>query len=145
MAPNLVYLPFFIYFTNLYIVSMCGCVGVHVSALQEREGEYVRGSCSCRLVFGATQMWVFQNPLDKKAAKMANQDITFEYAQEEIAAKSGVDMSSKGDAGKLGCTSFYAFLLSFFYSHFLLFWDFIHSMFVAFYSLYFSKMLHYIF
>ncbi|XP_063871952.1 kinesin-like protein KIF28P [Scylla paramamosain] len=51
-----------------------------------------------RLVFGATQMWVFQNPLDKKAAKMNNQDITFEYAQEEIAAKSGVDMSSKGDA-----------------------------------------------
>ena len=46
-------------------------------------------------------MWVFQNPLDKRAAKMNDQDITFEYAQEEIAAKSGVDMSSKGDAGKL--------------------------------------------
>ncbi|KAK4299096.1 hypothetical protein Pmani_028601 [Petrolisthes manimaculis] len=51
-----------------------------------------------RLVFGATQLWVFQNPPEKKKAKLPNQVITYEYAQEEIAAKSGVDMTSSSDA-----------------------------------------------
>ena len=72
----------------------------HTPKERERERERIISS-SYRLVFGATQLWVFQNPNDNRSSKINNQEITFEYAQEEIAAKSGVDMSSKGDAGEL--------------------------------------------
>ncbi|XP_050706833.1 kinesin-like protein KIF28 isoform X2 [Eriocheir sinensis] len=51
-----------------------------------------------RLVFAATQLWVFQNPAESKKSKAPLQEITYEMAQEEIAAKSGVDMSNSGDA-----------------------------------------------
>ena len=40
-----------------------------------------------RLVFGSTHTWVFQNPQEKGIAKKRYPPITFEYAQEEIAAK----------------------------------------------------------
>ncbi|CAG0919052.1 unnamed protein product [Notodromas monacha] len=47
-----------------------------------------------RIVFGFTQLWVFQNP--KEAAKSGKKfvPITYEYAQEEIAAKQGLDVSA---------------------------------------------------
>jgi hypothetical protein len=47
-----------------------------------------------RLMFGFTQLWVFENP--KEAAKSGKKyvPVTYEYAQEEIAAKQGVDVSS---------------------------------------------------
>ncbi|XP_066989396.1 kinesin-like protein KIF28 [Macrobrachium rosenbergii] len=51
-----------------------------------------------RLVFGSTQIWVFQNPVEKEKSKMNYPDITFDYAQEEIAAKSGLDMRSASNA-----------------------------------------------
>lgn len=55
-----------------------------------------------RLVFGSTQIWVFQNPTERDKTKMKYPEITFEYAQEEIAAKSGIDMgSSDGDMSKV--------------------------------------------
>ncbi|XP_071522909.1 LOW QUALITY PROTEIN: kinesin-like protein KIF28P [Panulirus ornatus] len=47
-----------------------------------------------RLMFGATQLWLFQNPVECKKSNMHYPVITFEYAQEEIAAKNGVNMSS---------------------------------------------------
>ena len=40
-----------------------------------------------RIVFGSTHIWVFQNPKEKGIAKKQYPPITFEYAQEEIAAK----------------------------------------------------------
>ena len=40
-----------------------------------------------RLVFGSTHIWVFQNPKEKGIAKKRYPPITYEYAQEEIAAK----------------------------------------------------------
>ena len=40
-----------------------------------------------RLVFGSTQLWVFQNPKEKGIEGKKYPPITYEYAQEEIAAK----------------------------------------------------------
>ena len=40
-----------------------------------------------RIVFGSTHIWVFQNPNEKGINKKQYPPITFEYAQEEIAAK----------------------------------------------------------
>ena len=40
-----------------------------------------------RIVFGSTHIWVFQNPKEKGINKKQYPPITFEYAQEEIAAK----------------------------------------------------------
>ena len=40
-----------------------------------------------RIVFGSTHIWVFQNPTEKGINKKQYPPITFEYAQEEIAAK----------------------------------------------------------
>ena len=73
-----------------------------------------------RLVFGSTQLWVFQNPKEKGIGKFNNLSsflflswsvldkkkyppITFEYAQEEIAAKAGikVDTAAGGDMALL--------------------------------------------
>ncbi|XP_047482876.1 kinesin-like protein KIF28P isoform X3 [Penaeus chinensis] len=55
-----------------------------------------------RLVFGGTQFWLFQNPTDRDKNKMNYPEITFEYAQEEIASKSGIDMaSSNADMSKV--------------------------------------------
>ncbi|XP_069953210.1 kinesin-like protein KIF28 [Cherax quadricarinatus] len=51
-----------------------------------------------RLLFGATQMWVFQNPMESKKAKINYNEITYAFAQEEIAAKNGLAVSSNGDA-----------------------------------------------
>ena len=53
---------------------------------------------SSRLVFGSTQIWVFQNPSERDKTKDKYPLITFEYAQEEIAAKSGIDMNT--DSGQ---------------------------------------------
>jgi len=47
-----------------------------------------------RLVFGSTQLWVFQNPKEKDIEKKKYPPITYEYAQEEIAAKAGVKVDS---------------------------------------------------
>ncbi|CAL4119353.1 unnamed protein product, partial [Meganyctiphanes norvegica] len=49
-----------------------------------------------RLVFGSTQIWVFQNPKEKEASKTVFPEITFDYAQEEIASKNGLDMGKGG-------------------------------------------------
>ena len=43
-----------------------------------------------RLVFGSTQVWVFQNPKEHGIDKKKYPPITFEYSQEEIAAKAGI-------------------------------------------------------
>lgn len=40
-----------------------------------------------RLVIGGTHIWIFQNPTEKGIAKKQYPPITYEYAQEEIAAK----------------------------------------------------------
>ena len=55
-----------------------------------------------RIVIGSTQIWVFQNPLNKpKSAKgKKTPEITYEYAQEEIAAKNGVSIG-EGNSGEL--------------------------------------------
>ena len=47
-----------------------------------------------RLVLGATQIWVFQNPEEAKKSKRNYLNITYEYAQEEIASKCGIDMNN---------------------------------------------------
>uniref|UniRef100_A0A2P2I1T5 Kinesin-like protein 6 n=1 Tax=Hirondellea gigas TaxID=1518452 RepID=A0A2P2I1T5_9CRUS len=56
-----------------------------------------------RLVIGSTQIWLFQHPGNKpKQAKgTKTPDITYEYAQEEIASKSGINMSADTDLGAL--------------------------------------------
>merc|ERR1719400_1838343 len=51
-----------------------------------------------RLVFGSTQLWVFQNPREKGIDKKKYPPITYEYAQEEIAAKAGIKVDSAGGA-----------------------------------------------
>ena len=50
------------------------------------------------VVFGSTQIWLFQNPTDKKNAGKKTPSITYEYAQEEIAAKNGIDVNNLNDA-----------------------------------------------
>ena len=47
-----------------------------------------------RLVFGSTQLWVFQNPKEKGIDSKKYPPITYEYAQEEIAAKAGIKVSA---------------------------------------------------
>ncbi|CAG0885568.1 unnamed protein product [Darwinula stevensoni] len=47
-----------------------------------------------RLVFGTTQIWVYQNPKEANADKKKYPQITYDFAQEEIAAKAGIDMSA---------------------------------------------------
>lgn len=49
-----------------------------------------------RLVFGSTHIWVFQNPKEKGIEKKVYPAITYEYAQEEIAAKAGINMDHAG-------------------------------------------------
>ena len=51
-----------------------------------------------RLVFGSTQLWVFQNPKEKGIESKKYPPITYEYAQEEIAAKAGIKVDSGGGA-----------------------------------------------
>ena len=51
-----------------------------------------------RLVFGSTQLWVFQNPKEHGIDKKKYPPITYEYAQEEIAAKAGIKVDSAGGA-----------------------------------------------
>ena len=51
-----------------------------------------------RLVFGSTQLWVFQNPKEKGIDGKKYPPITYEYAQEEIAAKAGIKVDSGGGA-----------------------------------------------
>ncbi|ESO96408.1 hypothetical protein LOTGIDRAFT_115884, partial [Lottia gigantea] len=46
-----------------------------------------------RIIFGTTQYFIFVNPKDPKAKEAV--EITFEMAQEEIAKKSGFDVSSE--------------------------------------------------
>ena len=46
-----------------------------------------------RLVFGSTQLWVFQNPRDPEFQKKSRLVVTYEYAQEELAAKSGINIT----------------------------------------------------
>ena len=49
-----------------------------------------------RLVFGSTQLWVFQNPKEKGIESKKYPPITYEYAQEEIAAKAGIKVDTAG-------------------------------------------------
>ena len=49
------------------------------------------------MVFGSTQFWLFQDPTDKKNASKKTPPITFEFAQEEIAAKNGIDIKNLAD------------------------------------------------
>jgi len=48
-----------------------------------------------------THIWIFQNPLEKGIDKKHYPPITYEYAQEEIAAKAGINIQS-GDATDVG-------------------------------------------
>merc|ERR1719500_571459 len=48
-----------------------------------------------RLVFGSTQVWVFQNPKEHGIDKKKYPPITFEYSQEEIAAKAGIKVDGQ--------------------------------------------------
>ena len=41
---------------------------------------------------GSTHIWIFQNPLEKGIDKKHYPPITYEYAQEEIAAKAGINI-----------------------------------------------------
>ncbi|XP_018021653.1 kinesin-like protein KIF28P isoform X2 [Hyalella azteca] len=57
-----------------------------------------------RLMIGSTQLWVFQHPATKpptaKGAKKVP-EVTYEYAREEIAAKSGLNIGGDTDLGAL--------------------------------------------
>jgi hypothetical protein len=43
-------------------------------------------------VVGSTHIWIFQNPLEKGIEKKHYPPITYEYAQEEIASKAGINI-----------------------------------------------------
>ena len=70
-------------------------------------------SCSSRyifrLVFGSNQLYVFYHPADAVKQEKENtvlENITFEFAQEEIAENRGFDMNKSGKtSGKFvpGC------------------------------------------
>eukprot|EP00095_Tigriopus_kingsejongensis_P011917 maker-scaffold507_size152468-snap-gene-0.36 protein:Tk11917 transcript:maker-scaffold507_size152468-snap-gene-0.36-mRNA-1 annotation:"kinesin-like protein kif28p-like" len=49
-----------------------------------------------RLVFGSTQTWVFQNPNDASTSAKKFPPITYEFSQEEIASKAGINMEHAG-------------------------------------------------
>ncbi|TRY68620.1 hypothetical protein TCAL_12159 [Tigriopus californicus] len=49
-----------------------------------------------RLVFGSTQTWLFQNPNEPGIDKKKYPPINFEFAQEEIAAKAGININQPG-------------------------------------------------
>jgi hypothetical protein len=51
-----------------------------------------------RLVFGSTHLWVFQNPTDPNIGRRKYPPISYEYAQEEIAAKAGINMENVGSS-----------------------------------------------
>ena len=51
-------------------------------------------------MFGTTQIWVYQNPKEAAKSKKTYPNITYEYCQEEIAARSGIDMSGSKDTGE---------------------------------------------
>ena len=61
---------------------------------------------SFRIMFGTTQLYVFVNPSERDSSGAAYPNVTYEYAQEEIAAKSGFDMNmdnkSKGNLTHCG-------------------------------------------
>lgn len=48
-----------------------------------------------RLIFGTTKYFVFVNPKERDASKQKFPEVTFEMAQEEVAKKSGFDMSGE--------------------------------------------------
>ncbi|XP_062578631.1 kinesin-like protein KIF28P isoform X1 [Saccostrea cucullata] len=48
-----------------------------------------------RLIFGTTQYFVFVNPKERDSSKQKYPEVTFEMAQEEVAKKSGFDMSGE--------------------------------------------------
>ncbi|XP_013392684.1 kinesin-like protein KIF28P [Lingula anatina] len=50
---------------------------------------------NARLMFGTTQLYLFVNPKERDAAKTPYPEITFEMAQDEIAACSGFDMNTE--------------------------------------------------
>ena len=45
---------------------------------------------------GSTHIWIFQNPTEPGIAKKKYPPITYEYAQEEIAAKAGIKVDTAG-------------------------------------------------
>ncbi|XP_065566574.1 kinesin-like protein KIF28P isoform X2 [Artemia franciscana] len=47
-----------------------------------------------RVLFGGTQLWVFKNPLEGETVRPSTVDVTFEYAQQEIAEKAGLKVST---------------------------------------------------
>ena len=47
---------------------------------------------------GSTHIWIFQNPLEKGIDKKHYPPITYEYAQEEIAAKAGINIDTADSA-----------------------------------------------
>jgi hypothetical protein len=53
-------------------------------------------------MFGATQLYVFANPAERDASKKQYPTITYDMAQEEIAAFAGFDMTTENKSrGKL--------------------------------------------
>ncbi|QQP52766.1 Uncharacterized protein FKW44_005013, partial [Caligus rogercresseyi] len=49
-----------------------------------------------RLVFGSTHIWVYQNPTEKGISSKKYPPLTYEFAQEEIASKAGINMDNAG-------------------------------------------------
>jgi kinesin family protein 1 len=47
-----------------------------------------------RIVLGSTHTWIFQNPNEKGIDKKHYPPITYEYSQEEIAAKAGINIDN---------------------------------------------------
>ena len=55
-----------------------------------------------RIVFGTTKYFVYVNPKERDSSKEQFKEITFEFAQEEIAKKSGFDVEGQNKSrGKL--------------------------------------------
>lgn len=51
-----------------------------------------------RLVLGSTHLWVFQSPKESGIDKKKYPPITYDYAQEEIAAKAGIKLDNAGSS-----------------------------------------------
>ena len=58
-----------------------------------------------RIVVGSTHIWIFQNPTEPGIDRKKYPPITYEYAQEEIAAKAGIQIAGGSSGGELNLTA----------------------------------------
>lgn len=77
-------------------------------------------------MFGSTQIWLLQNPLKMGKSKTSN--ITFEFAQEEITAKSGINF----DNMSRGLSVNFCFSLTHYLTNFFLAWKFLFIKYIFF-------------